>query len=63
MICKSCKKEFTDSMYLCPYCGTANPTDTLQNVEPFAGLFQEAIWSNGKRWNSRTYTDLMGFDC
>ena len=33
MICKSCKKEFTDSMYLCPYCGTANPTDTLQNVE------------------------------
>lgn len=33
MICKSCKKEFTDSMYLCPYCGSANSTDTLQNVE------------------------------
>lgn len=33
MICKECKKEFTDSLYLCPHCATANPTDNLQNVE------------------------------
>lgn len=33
MICKECKKEFTDSLYLCPHCATANPTDNLQNIE------------------------------
>lgn len=33
MICEKCRKEFTGNLYFCPYCGVANLTENVQNVE------------------------------
>lgn len=61
MKCKKCEKEFTDSLYLCPHCGTANPTEDLQNVEILKGYsekLQNLINSVGTTAHTKIAWDL-----
>lgn len=61
MICRECKKEITDSLYFCPYCGAANPTDSVQNVELlkiYAEKFQGLMNSVGTAIHTKIAWDL-----
>ena len=61
MVCNNCNKEIKDYLLLCPHCGTANPTDSLKNVEllnDYANKLQNLIKSVGTAEHTAIAWDL-----
>lgn len=61
MECTNCKKEIMDSLYLCSHCGTANPTESVQNIEllnNYASKLQELMKSIGTAQHTKIAWDL-----
>ncbi len=61
MKCATCKKEMKSNLYLCPYCGAANPSDTVQNVSllnEYAKKFQNLMKTVGTAQHTKIAWDL-----
>ena len=46
MECQKCGKTINNNLLLCPYCGTANPTENLKNtnlLNSYSDKLQELI--------------------
>jgi len=61
MKCANCKKEIINGLYLCPHCGTANPSDTVQNVSllnDYASKLQKLMKTVGTAQHTEVAWDL-----
>jgi len=61
MKCANCKKEIESGLYLCPHCGAANASATVQNVQllnDYANKLQELMKNVGTAKHTEIAWDL-----